>query len=93
MKTDLKSLTSAELTSFLTENGFPKFRARQVTDWLKKGVASVEDMRNLPADLKEFIQHYCYISVATIEKKLVSRYDKTVKYLFVLPTVSAWRRW
>ena len=82
MKTDLKSLTSAELTSFLTENGFPKFRARQVTDWLKKGVASVEDMRNLPADLKEFIQHYCYISVATIEKKLVSRYDKTVKYLF-----------
>ena len=26
----------------------------------------------------------CYISVANIEKKLVSRYDKTVKYLFCL---------
>ena len=58
------------------------FRAKQVADWLKKGAASAEEMKNLPADLKKFIQNYCYISVAIIEKKFVSRYDKTVKYLF-----------
>ena len=39
-------------------------------------------MRNIPADLKAFLKSSSYISVANIEKKLVSRYDKTVKYLF-----------
>ena len=39
-------------------------------------------MRNIPADLRNFLKTSCYISVATIEKKQVSRYDKTVKYLF-----------
>ncbi|MBQ1585985.1 MAG: radical SAM protein, partial [Ruminococcus sp.] len=82
MKTDLKSLNFDELTALITENGFPKFRARQVADWLRKGAASADEMRNIPSDLKNFIQNYCYISVATIEKKFVSRYDKTVKYLF-----------
>ena len=82
MKTDLKSLNFDELTALITENGFPKFRARQVADWLRKGAVSADEMRNIPSDLKNFIQNYCYISVATIEKKFVSRYDKTVKYLF-----------
>ena len=82
MKTDLKSLNFEELTALITENGFLKFRARQVADWLRKGAVSADEMRNIPSDLKNFIQNYCYISVATIEKKFVSRYDKTVKYLF-----------
>lgn len=41
-----------------------------------------DNMRNIPADLKAFLKSSSYISVANIEKKLVSRYDKTVKYLF-----------
>ena len=79
---DLKSLTAEELTELLTGSGYPKFRAKQVIDWLKKGAVSADEMTNLPSDLKKFIQNYCYISVANIEKKFVSRYDKTVKYLF-----------
>ena len=79
---DLKSLTQAELSELLTDRGFPKFRAKQVMDWLKKGAVTADEMKNLPADLKNFIQNYCYISVSIIEKKLISRYDKTVKYLF-----------
>ena len=79
---DLKSLTAEELTELLTGSGYPKFRARQVIDWLKKGAVSADEMTNLPSDLKKYIQNYCYISVANIEKKFVSRYDKTVKYLF-----------
>ncbi len=31
---------------------------------------------------RTFLKRSCYISVANIEKKLISRYDKTVKYLF-----------
>lgn len=80
--TDIKSLNFTELQKLITENNFPKFRAKQVADWLQKGVVSADEMKNLPADLKSFIQNSCYISVANIEKKLVSRYDKTVKYLF-----------
>lgn len=80
--TDIKSMTLDELTDFVTENGFPKFRAKQIYDWLYKNVTNFDDMRNISADLKTFLKSSCYISVANIEKKLVSRYDKTVKYLF-----------
>ena len=81
---DIKSLTSQELKTFLTENGFKPFRAKQVTDWLQKGVTSFDEMKNIPSDLRDFLKTRCYISVAYIEKKLKSRYDKTVKYLFAL---------
>lgn len=75
-------MTLDELTEFVTENGFPKFRAKQIYGWLYKNVTDFDNMRNIPADLKAFLKSSSYISVANIEKKLVSRYDKTVKYLF-----------
>lgn len=75
-------MTLDELTEFVTENRFQKFRAKQIYDWLYKNVTDFDNMRNIPADLKAFLKSSSYISVANIEKKLVSRYDKTVKYLF-----------
>ena len=81
-KLDLKSMLPGELEAFVTENGCPRFRAKQIGEWLKKGVSDFDEMRNLPAELRELLKTSCYISVANIEKKLVSRYDKTVKYLF-----------
>ena len=48
-----------------------------------------DNMRNIPADLKAFLKSSSYISVANIEKKLVSRYDKTVKYLAVVLGIDA----
>ena len=81
-KTDVKSLTLKELEQQLTSEGYPKFRAKQMYEWLLKGVTSFDEMRNLPSDLRQFSDTRYYISVATIEKKLISRYDKTVKYLF-----------
>ena len=82
MLIDIKSMTLSELTDFLVENGFEKYRAKQVYDWLNKNVTSFDEMRNVSSKLKDFLKISCYISVAIIEKKLVSRYDKTVKYLF-----------
>ena len=81
---DIKSLYFFELENFITDNGFPKFRAKQISDWLNKGVTSFSQMSNIPKNIIEFLSGSCYISVANIEKKLVSRYDKTVKYLFCL---------
>lgn len=82
MLIDIKSMTDEELESLITESGFPRFRAKQIRSWLSKNVTDFDEMRNIPTDLKEFLKTSCYISVANIEKKLVSRYDKTVKYLF-----------
>ena len=79
---DIKSMTLSELTEFITKNGFERFRANQVYGWLNKNVSSFDEMRNISSKLRDFLKTSCYISVANIEKKLVSRYDKTVKYLF-----------
>ncbi|MEE0956600.1 MAG: 23S rRNA (adenine(2503)-C(2))-methyltransferase RlmN [Ruminococcus sp.] len=81
---DIKSLYPEELAEQLGAEGYPKFRAKQVCDWLNKGVVEFSQMNNIPRDLREFLNTRYYISVATIEKKFVSRYDKTVKYLFSL---------
>lgn len=80
--TDIKSMTLSELENFITENGYQKFRAKQIQSWLAKSVTSFDEMKNIPTNLRDFLKTSSYISVANIEKKLVSRYDKTVKYLF-----------
>ena len=69
-KIDIKSMNINELENLLKELGEPKFRAKQVMLWLKKGVTDFEQMNNIPKDLKEFLKISCYISVANIEKKL-----------------------
>lgn len=79
---DIKSMYESEIEDLAVQNGFPAYRGRQTFDWLAKGTQSFEQMKNLPRGLIGFLNSSCYISVANIEKKLVSRYDKTVKYLF-----------
>lgn len=39
-------------------------------------------MLNIPKNVREILSKSYYISVATIEKKQISCYDGTVKYLF-----------
>ncbi|MBR2716024.1 MAG: 23S rRNA (adenine(2503)-C(2))-methyltransferase RlmN [Ruminococcus sp.] len=79
---DIKSLFENEIEKLLIDNGFQKFRSKQVVSWLKKGVDSFSEMNNIPKQLKEFLCENCYISSAKIERKLVSAIDGTVKYLF-----------
>ena len=81
---DIKSLYYPELEKLIVDNGFPKFRSKQIWGWLNKAVESFAEMKNLPKNIIDFLRESSYISVANIEKKLVSRYDKTVKYLFML---------
>ena len=75
-----------ELSAELKEMGLPKFRATQIYDWLhKKCVASFDEMTNISKDLINKLNDNFVIFSCTIEKKLVSQYDNTVKYLFSLP--------
>lgn len=80
--TDIKSLTFDEIEEIVTKENFPKFRGKQVYEWLLKGVTSFDEMSNIPKALRDFLKLYYYISVANIEKKQISSYDNTVKYLF-----------
>lgn len=65
--------------------GQPSFRAKQIFTWLHKfGVDSFDEMSNLPKAMREKLAEDYYISSCKIEKKLVSKKDGTVKYLFSL---------
>lgn len=80
---DIRSYTLSELTDeFKNDLALPAFRARQVYKWLSEGVSSFDEMTNISKEMRNNLSNIYYISVATIEKKLVSVYDKTVKYLF-----------
>lgn len=62
--------------------GFQKFKAVQVYKWLQKGAVNFDEMTDVSKDMREKLSEKYYICVANIEKKLISRYDDTVKYLF-----------
>ncbi len=84
MKIDIKSMTLAEIQEAFKAEGLPGFRSRQVYRWLHRGVSSFDEMSDLSQELRRQLSEKYYISVATIEKKRVSKYDNTVKYLFRL---------
>lgn len=81
---ELKSLNLTELEQFVLQNGYPKFRAKQIYGWMTKGVKTFEQMTNLPKDMVAFLNENARLSLVEAEKKLVSALDGTVKYLFRL---------
>ncbi len=82
--TDIKSLSRPELEALLADLGQPKFRAKQVFQWLHRGVASFEEMSNLPKALREQLAEQCVLTAPQVERKQVSRLDGTIKYLWRL---------
>lgn len=82
--TDIKSLTPEQLTEQITALGYPAFRAKQIRSWLDNGVTSFDGMGNLPKAMREELAAHFVIPHVTIEQKLVSQIDGTVKYLFSL---------
>lgn len=85
MKKDICSLDLAELTAEIVGLGLPKFRAGQIYGWLHRNSAvRFEEMTNISKELRQKLDDNFVIFSCTIEKKLVSEYDGTVKYLFRL---------
>lgn len=85
MKTDIKSLNFDELKEEITGLGEKSFKAGQIYSWLhKKWVNDFDEMTDISKDLREKLKKNYDIYNCSIEKKLVSVYDDTVKYLFKL---------
>ncbi len=83
-KIDIKSYNEAELLEYMTSLGQPKFRTAQLFKWLGQGVEDFDEMTNLPKSLREELKEKCYIANVSIVKKLVSKIDGTVKYVYEL---------
>lgn len=84
-KTDLKSMTIEEMQDFFATIREPKFRAKQVFQWLHdKRVKSFDEMTNLSKQLREKLSQETKISNLRIVDKLQSQKDGTTKYLFAL---------
>ena len=82
---DIKSYNLIELENEIKQMKLPKFRAKQIYKWLHIDfVNSFDEMLNLPKDLRLKLAENYEIKTCYIEKKLVSKIDETVKYLFKL---------
>ncbi len=80
---ELPTLRGEALMRLMQSLGQPRFRARQIRDWVNKGVLDPERMRNLPAALRAELAARLLCQPLTLVRKLVSR-DGTRKYLFRL---------
>lgn len=80
---DIKSMTLSELTEYITKQGYPKFRAKQIYDWCHVKLArNVEEMKNVPKDIREWMEPD-FVSLEVVER-LESKIDGTNKFVFRL---------
>ncbi len=85
MKKDIKSLSFEQLNNEIAELGLPRFRAKQIFEWLHKfGVDSFDEMTNISKELRKSLAEEYFVSSVIIEDKYVSKIDETVKYLIRL---------
>ena len=80
----IKSMTVQEIGAVLKELGQPAFRAGQVFSWLHKGVASYDEMTNLPKTLRDILAQQYPIYAPKVLRRQASEKDGTVKYLWAL---------
>ncbi len=82
--TDLKSMNQEEMAGLMKAMGEPAFRAKQIFQWLHRGVRSFDEMTNLPKALRDKLAQTCFITSPEVERKQVSQQDGTIKYLWRL---------
>ena len=83
-KKDIRSLTLETLLEFCLEHNLPKFRAKQIWEWLwKKRVTSFEEITSLSKNIRELLNDNFTINAARIHKAERS-IDGTIKYSFQL---------
>ncbi len=80
---DLYSMLPEELSEYFVSIGEPKFRAAQVFPRLAKG-ERIEEITSLSKKLRERLASEILDTLPAVERKLVSKIDGTVKYLFRL---------
>ncbi len=81
--TNILSYTPEELKALMSEIGEPAYRAGQIFSQLHKGIA-LSEMTNVGKKTRERLEAVLDCSFPTVRRKLLSKLDGTVKYLFEL---------
>lgn len=84
MKTILFNLNDSELEKFVTDLAQPRFRAKQIREWLNRGAPDFSVMKNLPEDLRDKLDTVAETLPLKIVKKLESNDNQTTKFLLEL---------
>ena len=84
MGKDILSMLPQEIEADFLAMGEQKFRARQVFEWLSRGVRSFDEMTNLSKDLQKKLEEQAGLTVLEPVEVQVSKLDGTRKYLFRL---------
>lgn len=80
---NILSFTPEELKVLMGELGEPSYRAGQIFTQLHKGI-TLDEMTNVGKVTKQKLSGAIDCTIPTVKRKLVSRLDGTVKYLFEL---------
>ena len=76
---NLSTITEEEMETLIVAWGHPKYRAKQVWDWIrKKGVTDTEQMGNVPKKLRQQLRQYTKPSALNLLAEEKSK-DGTIK--------------
>lgn len=81
---DFRDLTFEELEKYIEKINEPKFRAKQIFQWIHKGIDSIDEITNINKELKDKLKNDGYICNMKIEEKYLSQIDDTIKYIMRL---------
>ena len=84
MKKDILSMLPAEIEADFAQLNEQKFRAKQVFEWLGRGVRSFDEMKNLSKALRQKLSDNYELYKPKVLSKQVSAIDGTIKYLWEL---------
>ncbi|MBP3316544.1 MAG: 23S rRNA (adenine(2503)-C(2))-methyltransferase RlmN [Alphaproteobacteria bacterium] len=80
----LFNFSDSELTAYVEQMGLPRFRAKQIREWLMRGAPDAASMKNLAENLRRDLDASAYTLPVKIIKKLESSDGETTKFLLEL---------
>ncbi|MGK0466601.1 23S rRNA (adenine(2503)-C(2))-methyltransferase RlmN [Clostridium sp.] len=81
---NILDLNIVELKEWMKNSGESQFRAKQVLEWIYKGIWNFEDMSNISDSTKEKLQSNFCIKIPELISEYKSKQSDTIKYLFAL---------
>ena len=81
--TELTGMTCGELTEWVSSQGYPAFRGKQIFRWIHQG-AEFGEMTNLSKEMREKLEQTAVAQPVHIRLKRKSLQDETVKLLYEL---------
>ena len=84
MKRNILDYNFEEFQNILVDNGFEKYRAKQIYPLVYREIKSFDEINNIPKNLKDFMLENFVVNSLSIYKKLQSKKDYTKKYLMKL---------